>query len=257
MKKLLTSTFVIAAYTAMCIGVWPQAGADEKAADMWTKSQELVETAAPQTGTLALRTGSGETPEEEISPAISAVPKSAHITEPAPTPAAELEVTVTKPAETEVSTLPISQNIASVTTDPYHTDVYPENVYSKKYEYDAEGNLIGKTTTYPTVFGPDTIWIDGKAYGDIPGFGLVEWGGPSSVTEDYTMYENGNKVGIMGGEDDASVHTASPTQQVDCPEPTGEVIDQTITEAPEHSSTPPGYKPDTTPPADPDARIVP
>lgn len=161
------------------------------------------------------------------------------------------------PRETEATIISTPKNTATASNDPYHTDVYPENVYSEKYEYNADGKLIGKTTTYPTVFGPDTIWIDGKAYGDIPGFWLVEWGGPSSVTEDYTMYENGNKIGIMGGEDDASAHTASPTQQVDCPEPTGEVIDQTITEAPERSSTPPDYKPDTTPPDAPNARIIP
>ena len=151
----------------------------------------------------------------------------------------------------------VSQTTPSSSTDPYHTDIYPENVYSEKYEYDAEGNLIGKTTTYPTAFDPDTIWIDGKAYGNVPGFGLVAWGGPSSGTEDYTMYENGNKVGIMGGENETSAHASSPAQPEDWPEPTGEVVDQTLAEAPQRNSTPPDYKPDTTPPDDPNARVIP
>ena len=54
--------------------------------------------------------------------------------------------------------------------DPYHTDVYPENVYSEEYLYDADGNLIGKNTTIPTAFGPDTVWIEGRVYYDVPGF---------------------------------------------------------------------------------------
>lgn len=60
-------------------------------------------------------------------------------------------------------------------TDPYHTDVYPENVYSEELFYDADGNLIGKTITLSTESGANTIWIDGRAYYDILGFGLVEW----------------------------------------------------------------------------------
>ena len=140
---------------------------------------------------------------------------------------------------------------------PYRTDVYPENVYSEKLLYNADGELIGKTITYPTAFGPDTIWIDGRAYYDIPGFGLIEWSGPSSVTEDYTMYENGNKVGIMGGEAE-NVATAAPKKQPDeQPEPTRAAINQTVNVVPERNDTPPNYKPSATPPDDPDARTVP
>ena len=139
----------------------------------------------------------------------------------------------------------------STAADPYHTDIYPNNVYSEELIYDADGNLIGKTTTYPTAFGPDTIWIDGHAYYDVPGFGLIEWGGPNQRTEDYTMYENGNKVGIMGGEDYA------PAQPEESSEPIGEVVDQTVNTAPECSNTPPDHKPDTKPPDDPNARGAP
>lgn len=245
MKKLLGAAIVIIALSILGAGIWTQPIEGTSMAAPAPK-----ETPEPQ----AVVTDTHDKSEEiicmEPTPERTAIEEvSVPIAEP------QSDTPVLREAEVTIASTP--KNTATVTTDPYHTDIYPENVYSEIYEYDADGKLIGKTTTYPTAFGPDTIWIDGKAYGDIPGFGLVEWGGPGSVTEDYTMYENGNKVGIMGGEDEASAHTSAPTQQVDCPEPTGEVIDQTITEAPQRNNTPPDYKPDTTPPDDPDARIIP
>ncbi|MEG2013141.1 MAG: hypothetical protein RR063_08050 [Anaerovoracaceae bacterium] len=75
--------------------------------------------------------------------------------------------------------------------DPYRTDVYPNKVYSEELLYDETGNLIGKTVTIPTAFGPDTVWIDGHAYYDVPGFGLVEWSGPGQQGEAYNMCESG------------------------------------------------------------------
>lgn len=132
----------------------------------------------------------------------------------------------------------------------------PNNVYSEELIYNGDGVLIGKTITIPTAFGPDTIWIDGRAYYDVPGFGLIEWSGPNQCTEDYIMYESGVKVGIMGGEDETPAPTATHSQPQDWPEPTGEVIDQTISGAPTRSSTPPDYRPDTTPPSAPNARAM-
>lgn len=247
MKKLLTAAIIFAACATLYAGTWSRNGKIETVNTVMSATTPAPEDALEsQTINLAMRDEEVKTAEEEI----------ATVTSAEGTPAPEAEAVVTAAESPATAPVIASQTTPPSSGDPYHTDVYPENVYSEKYEYTADGNLIGKTTTYPTAFGPDTIWIDGKAYGDVPGFGLVEWGGPSSVTEDYTMYENGNKIGIMGGEDDASAHTSAPTQQVDCPEPTGEVIDQTITEAPERSSTPPNYKPDTTPPDDPDAIII-
>jgi len=148
------------------------------------------------------------------------------------------------PAEAPKPEIPAATTTGS--SDPYRTDVYPENIYSEEYLYDAEGNLIGKTTTIPTAFGPDVIWINGRAYYDVPGFDLMEWSGPGQRTEDYTMYESGVKVGIMGGEDKTSEKSSTPAAQPeDCPKPTGEVIDQTISEVPERNSTPPDDKPDS------------
>ena len=61
-----------------------------------------------------------------------------------------------------------SQPPQSHSADPYRTDIYP-----------------------------DTVWVDGRAHYNVPGFGLIEWSGPSTVVVDYTMYASGNKVGIM------------------------------------------------------------
>lgn len=155
--------------------------------------------------------------------------------------------TALSPAAAEPTSAPetLSTKSSGSSADPYHTDVYPENVYLEECFYDADGNLIGKTTTIPTAFGPDTIWFDGHAYYDVPGFGLVERSGTSQRTEDYTMYESGVKIGSMGGEDEPNTPSPAPA----LPEPTGEVIDQTINTRPEKNSTPPDYKPETTPPA--------
>lgn len=152
--------------------------------------------------------------------------------------------------------IPAPQNSVPASADPYHTDVYPNNVYSEELIYDADGNLIGKTITYPTALGSDTIWIDGRAYYDLSGFGLVEWGGPSQRTEDYTMYESGVKVGIMGGEDEAPTNGAPSNHSIEPPVPIEETIDQSVNVRPERNSAPPDYKPDTTPPDDPNARNV-
>jgi len=72
------------------------------------------------------------------------------------------------------------------------------------------------------------------------------------------MYENGNKVGIMGGEDELSEKLSTTAARPEtCPDPAGEVINQTINEVPEKNSTPPDYKPNTTPPSDLNASMVP
>ncbi|MEG0598076.1 MAG: hypothetical protein RR502_08530, partial [Oscillospiraceae bacterium] len=68
------------------------------------------------------------------------------------------------PAAPEAKTpLQPAQSASGASADPYHTDVYPNNVYSEELLYDETGNLIGKTVTIPTAFGPDTVWIDGRA----------------------------------------------------------------------------------------------
>lgn len=68
--------------------------------------------------------------------------------------------------------------------------------------------------------------------------------GEGTVAED--MYENGHKIGIMGG-DESELHetTAPPAEQ---PESTGDVIYIEFQPTPTKDSTPPPYKPVEVPP---------
>lgn len=253
MKKFIKTAVIIAACAGLCAGVWPQNGTPKEVPAGPIKSTVPAELptmsppayALPIEGAALPVTASAGKEEAEVLTAttVSNTEDTLPATEGAFKSAAA-------PKATQITAA------ATSTDDPYHTDVYPENVYSEKCLYDADGNLIGKTITYPTAFGPDTIWIGGRAYYDVPGFGLIEWSGPGSVTEDYTMYENGNKVGIMGGEEGTAAVAVPSGQSEEQPALTGSVIDQTINAAPEKSSTPPDYKPDTMPPDDPNARDV-
>ena len=224
---------IIAACTALCALVWPQTDAGKEV------PAEVAVSAMPVVG-------AESTPPSETAYAV---------------PEAEPVILTEKETQFEADTSAITQDAAPApdlapkpaipattaadNSDPYHTNIYPNNVYSEEYLYDAEGNLIGKTTTIPTAFGPDAIGINGRANYDVPGFGLVEWSGPGQCTEAYNMYESGVKVGIMGDEDEVSARSAAAFQPETCPEPTGEVIDQTINEVPERNSTPPDDKPDS------------
>lgn len=249
MKKPIKTIVIIAACAGLCAGVWPQNSAGKEVPAELVKSAvsaELPTMSAPQ----------------EVPPIEGAALQATVSTEKENKGTTIPTVSNTEgssPAEKETfkSTKASASTAATFSGDPYHTDVCPENVYSEEYLYDADGNLIGKTITYPTAFGPDTIWIGGHAYYDVPGFGLIEWSGPSSVTEDYTMYENGNKVGIMGDEAETAAVAAPSGQSEEQPALTGEVIDQTINAVPEKNNTPPSYTPSTPPPDDTDARIAP
>lgn len=94
---------------------------------------------------------------------------------------------------------------------------------------------------------PGAIKSDGyKKYTWVPGFGWVEGGGENTVIYAEDMYENGNKIGSMGGDPEPAPTVA----HIDQSEPTEEVIDQTINAVPEKSSTPPDYHPETVPPTE-------
>ena len=223
MKKFIATAVIIAACGALCALVWPQSTTGEKVTVASAVSAVGTEsTPVPETESMIM-----EEKEKQFEADTSAITQDT-------APALDLAPKPAMPATT-----------AADSSDPYHTDIYPNNVYSEEYLYDAEGNLIGKTTTIPTAFGPDAIWINGHAYYDVPGFGLVEWSGPGQCTEAYNMYESGVKVGIMGDEDEALARTAAAAQPETCPEPTGEIIDQTINAVSECSSTPQDDKPDS------------
>ncbi|WP_312612162.1 hypothetical protein [Oscillibacter sp.] len=217
MKKIIASTIAITACAVLYAPVWPRSDAGEKVPAKVTvsaTSAECVEAAETPDPALTMWpvTETTITAEKEEPPAADEQPADN-------TPDATMP-TAPEPEPDEIqqaAATTITASAAVGTSDPYHTDIYPDNVYSEEYLYDDDGNLIGKTITIPTEFGPDTIWIDGHAYYDVLGFGLVEWSGPNQQIEDYTMYESGSKVGIMGGEDEAPANS-TPREEM---HPTG------------------------------------
>lgn len=87
-------------------------------------------------------------------------------------------------------------------------------------------------------------YIDGNLHVWVPGFGWIEYSGKPSVgivAED--MYENGHKIGSMGGSESLPRDTTPPTTEQ--PEPIDGEIHIVFVEVPKKNSTPPPYKPDT------------
>lgn|GEM_PF-567925 len=82
--------------------------------------------------------------------------------------------------------------------------------------------------------------IDGVLHVWVSGFGYVPYSGSNVGTVAEDMYENGNKIGIMGGDEcPSSVPTVPPAE----PEITGDVIYAPIQPPVTKDSTPPAYKP--------------
>ena len=165
MKKRIIIATTFAACLALCAAVWPQT---EKVGETPT----LNETANVTTPRPTL-----PEPEELILPAItekqeSGMPEAESAPEVAakelPTPAPEIE----DEAETEQKSAPPTQ------TDP--TPVQPAQLEPK---------------TAPESIANDNELAD-MVY--VPGFGWIESQGPNQVEYAEDMYENGNKIGIMG-----------------------------------------------------------
>lgn len=90
-------------------------------------------------------------------------------------------------------------------------------------------------------------YIDGTLRVWVPGFGWIEYSGKPSVgivADD--MYENGNKIGSMGGGESPPRETTTPATEQ--PEPNDGEIHIVFVEVPEKNSTPPPDKPDTVSP---------
>lgn len=88
----------------------------------------------------------------------------------------------------------------------------------------------------------DRTVIDGEPHVWIPGFGWIVDEGGGSVAED--MYENGNKIEIMGDDEcPSSAPTAPPAE----PEITSDVIYVELQPPVTKDSTPPAYKPNGEP----------
>ncbi len=88
-------------------------------------------------------------------------------------------------------------------------------------------------------------YIDAVLHVWVSGFGYVPYSGSNVGTVAEDMYENGNKIGIMGGDECPSNTPASPSAEQ--PEITGDVIYTELQPPVTKDSTPPAYKPNGEP----------
>ncbi len=163
MKKRIIIATAFTACLALCAAVWPQ-----------TEKVEKTPTPSETTAATTLRPTLPE-PEELILPEItekqeSGMPEAESApevaTEELPIPAQEIE----DEAETEQESAPPTQ------TDP--TPVQPAQPESAPEPIANDNELA------------DMVYV--------PGFGWIQSEGPNHVEYAEDMYENGNKIGIMG-----------------------------------------------------------
>ena len=165
MKRRFIVTTAITACLALCAAVWPQTEKVEKTptpsetANVTTPQPTLLE---PEELILPAITGKKESEMSET----KSVPETT--TEELPVPAPEIE---DEPVAEQKSAPPTQ-------TDP--TPVQPAQLEPK---------------TAPESIANDNELAD-IVY--VPGFGWIESQGPNQVEYAEDMYENGNKIGIMG-----------------------------------------------------------
>ena len=160
-KRIIAVAFT--ACLALCAAVWPQAETVEKTpAPSETTAVTTPRPTLPETEELVLPaiTEKQESgmPEAESAPEVAA--------KELPTPAPEIE----DEAETEQKSAPPTQT-ESAPVHPTQSESAPEPI--------ANDNELA-----------DMVYV--------PGFGWIRSEGPNHVEYAEDMYENGNKIGIMG-----------------------------------------------------------
>ena len=163
MKKYIIIAAVFTACLALCAAVWPQS---EKAEETPAPIQvAAVDTPKLTVEDIAVETKITPLTEEEKAEIPQAEPLHEGIPETEPTPEEAPEIAEVLPAlEVEPEPEPVSA---------------PE--------------LIPEPAPSQTVSNPqhsDMVYV--------PGFGWLECQGPGEVIHDESIYENGNKIGIMG-----------------------------------------------------------
>ena len=161
MKKYVVTAAVFTACLALCAAVWPKTGMVEK-------------THAP----------------------IQAAPVSA----PEPTVEdAAPEAEITLPAEEEKVAIPQAE--------PLHEDIPAPEAVPEEVSAIADAHPTPEPeqeplpATEPTPVPTPIQTVANPQPGDmvyVPGFGWLECRDPGEVIHDESMYENGNKIGVMG-----------------------------------------------------------
>lgn len=163
MKKYIIPAAVFAACLALCAAVWPQ-------------NEAVEETPAP------LRASVVSAPEPTVEDIAS-------------------EIEITPPAEEEKFEIPqvepLYENIPETEPVPEEELAIPE--VQPIPESEPEPAQTPSLEPIPTPVSPQTV-TDPQP-GDmvyVPGFGWLECQEPGEVIYDESIYENGNKIGIMG-----------------------------------------------------------
>ena len=164
MKKLIMAT-VIAACIALYAAVWPQSNAPEETpAPPPTPAVCATEATVAELKTEVQTTPPAEKEKEEVLPA--EVPTEIHA-EPEPAPIEALAVPEVHPTpEPEMTSEAVLEPAPEPTPEP----------------------PAAQATIEPQ--SGDMVYV--------PGFGWIESQGPNRVEYAADMYENGNKIGIMG-----------------------------------------------------------
>ena len=165
MKNRIIITATFAACLALCAAVWPQ-------------TEKVEKTPAPSE-TTAVTTPRPTLPEAEkpVLPVVTEKKESEMLeAESAPEVATE-EVPIPVP---EIEDEPVAEQKSAPPTQTDPTPVQPAQLEPK---------------TAPESIANDNELAD-MVY--VPGFGWIESQGPNQVEYAEDMYENGNKIGIMG-----------------------------------------------------------
>ena len=163
MKKRIIVTAAITACLALCAAVWPQAETIEEIPALpetpaVTTPRPTLPEAEKPVLPVVTEKKESEMPEAELAPEVA--------TEELPIPAPEIE----KQFEAEQKTAPPMQT-EPAPVHPTQSESAPEPI--------ANDNELA-----------DMVYV--------PGFGWIRSEGPNHVEYAEDMYENGNKIGIMG-----------------------------------------------------------
>lgn len=161
--KNLIMTIVIAACLALCAAVWPQ-----------TETVEKTPTSAPTPAVSA-----PESPVAEIKTEVEAAPQ---------TEKGNAEISKQEPCHEVISEPETAPTEPAAAPEPA-LEPMPETIPAP------EITPAPESTPEPT---PTTIDPQPGDMVYVPGFGWLESQGPNHVEYAEDMYENGNKIGIMG-----------------------------------------------------------
>ena len=160
MKKYITTATVFTACLALCAAVWPQTGTVEE------------ETPAP------LQVAAVSVPE----PTVEGI---------------EAEIETTPLTEGEKVEIPQAEPLRETIPDlePVLEEIAESAEIQPKLKPEPEPTPVPTPVPVPqqTVMDPQ---LGDMVY--VPSFGWLECQGPGEVIHDESIYENGNKIGIMG-----------------------------------------------------------